>query len=410
MVMKRHGCTLATLGVLLALACAVHAQEGAAAPSDRAVVDLMDGKSYGQAEAMCQRMLVDDPANKAATYNLACALARQARTEHALDALEMSQQLGFDEPGHAMQDEDLLSLRDDPRFKAIVARMETLESGKPRDFPALTWALRATYETKHYHLETNVPVETAIYIESLLEAMYAYYQQWFHGAPAERMRINIFAHYGEFAAESEASLHHRLRTGEMGFYVHEQHAIYLPWVPQPELTPTKCLIHEGFHEFYDFVLKTTGPLWFNEAMATCFENATFDGERIHDGGISPSKLQGMQTLLSAHSEEPLGTMMARPYPQFLVNQYCEAWSFLFWIMWGDPDQQKRAKMRRGLTAYIDILNKPENQTPEAFARCMGIDLAEATPAWKRFVMSLDAKNAYGGLAYMKPKLPPWAQP
>jgi hypothetical protein len=39
---------------------------------------------------------------------------------------------------------------------------------------------------------------------------------------------------------------------------------------------------------------------------------------------------------------------------------------------------------------------------------MGMELEQSTPAWKRLVMALDAKNAYGGL--VKPKLPPWARP
>src|SRR5262249_7496856 len=56
-------------------------------------------------------------------YNLACALARQGKTEAALAALEQSVRLGLGPRGvaDARQDDDLASLRGNPRFAQILA-------------------------------------------------------------------------------------------------------------------------------------------------------------------------------------------------------------------------------------------------------------------------------------------------
>jgi Flp pilus assembly protein TadD len=56
-------------------------------------------------------------------YNLACCLALYGDTEGALSALDEAVKAGWDNPDHAREDADLESLRDDPRFEAIVQRM-----------------------------------------------------------------------------------------------------------------------------------------------------------------------------------------------------------------------------------------------------------------------------------------------
>jgi beta-lactamase regulating signal transducer with metallopeptidase domain/tetratricopeptide (TPR) repeat protein len=52
-------------------------------------------------------------------YNEACALSRAGQTRAALDLLEKSLDAGFDQPDIFSKDDDLDSVRDDPRFAAI---------------------------------------------------------------------------------------------------------------------------------------------------------------------------------------------------------------------------------------------------------------------------------------------------
>ena len=63
-------------------------------------------------------LLPDDPSVR---YNLACSLALTGAREAALDALGEAIQRGYDDPEHLSADDDLASLRDEPRFVALLA-------------------------------------------------------------------------------------------------------------------------------------------------------------------------------------------------------------------------------------------------------------------------------------------------
>lgn len=69
-----------------------------------------------------------------ALYNAACARALESRNAEALDLLERAVAAGYDGTGHLRRDDDLDSLRDEPRFARIVKDAEALSLG---DFPSL---------------------------------------------------------------------------------------------------------------------------------------------------------------------------------------------------------------------------------------------------------------------------------
>ncbi|MBN1257505.1 MAG: hypothetical protein JXA52_07345 [Planctomycetes bacterium] len=64
------------------------------------------------------------PDDAAAFYNLACSQALTGEAERALDTLAHAWKLGYREREHMWQDEDLVSLRDDPRFAEIIGLTE----------------------------------------------------------------------------------------------------------------------------------------------------------------------------------------------------------------------------------------------------------------------------------------------
>ena len=66
------------------------------------------------------RLLPEDPTVR---YNLACSLALTDRTLESLETLEHSINLGYDDPAYLVQDEDLVNLRELPRFQEIVRRL-----------------------------------------------------------------------------------------------------------------------------------------------------------------------------------------------------------------------------------------------------------------------------------------------
>jgi Flp pilus assembly protein TadD len=70
------------------------------------------------------RMRPEDPEN---WYNLACSCALTARPEEAFRALEQAFGLGYRDGDWLMEDPDLKSLRSDPRFLALIARMRKIK-------------------------------------------------------------------------------------------------------------------------------------------------------------------------------------------------------------------------------------------------------------------------------------------
>jgi tetratricopeptide (TPR) repeat protein len=66
------------------------------------------------------------PEDSTTNYNLACSLALLGETEEALDALDRAVALGYADLEHLLADEDLESLRETPRFRAIAQMLGTL--------------------------------------------------------------------------------------------------------------------------------------------------------------------------------------------------------------------------------------------------------------------------------------------
>ena len=67
------------------------------------------------------------PDNPLVQYNLACSLCLSGRFLEALDTLELAASLGYDDPGHMAEDEDLAALRAEPRFERLLRRLEAIE-------------------------------------------------------------------------------------------------------------------------------------------------------------------------------------------------------------------------------------------------------------------------------------------
>jgi len=77
-----------------------------------------DGLKMDQHLAMLKQ---DDPI---VHYNLACSYALVGQTDRAFEALEAAVRLGYKDVDHMEQDGDMKSIRPDPRYAAIVARMQ----------------------------------------------------------------------------------------------------------------------------------------------------------------------------------------------------------------------------------------------------------------------------------------------
>ena len=70
-----------------------------------------------------QRAVAMDPGDPMVLYNVACRYAVLGRKDDALEALEQSVNKGWGDRAWLEHDSDLESIRDDPRYAALIAAM-----------------------------------------------------------------------------------------------------------------------------------------------------------------------------------------------------------------------------------------------------------------------------------------------
>ncbi len=116
--------------ITLACLTALHQDPGAAERNElltlhRAADEaLVAGDLFAAHEAF-EAALMLAPEDPTLAYGMACVQAREGRAELALDWLERAVERGYDDDAVARWDTDLASLRGQPRFVAILARMST---------------------------------------------------------------------------------------------------------------------------------------------------------------------------------------------------------------------------------------------------------------------------------------------
>jgi len=64
-----------------------------------------------------------DPEDSGVLYNVACVYALLGQAEQAIDCLEKAVQHGFGHKSWLENDSELNSVRSDPRFQALLARL-----------------------------------------------------------------------------------------------------------------------------------------------------------------------------------------------------------------------------------------------------------------------------------------------
>ncbi|HNX19278.1 MAG TPA: tetratricopeptide repeat protein, partial [Acidobacteriota bacterium] len=111
--------------VLVPLAAGLFPSKAQTPDLDGQWLDAYNRADYAAAEALSRRLLAARPHDTDVRYNFACVLARQGRVEDALDALDAAVESGYVDPGAIARDPDLVSLRDAPRFRTILAKPET---------------------------------------------------------------------------------------------------------------------------------------------------------------------------------------------------------------------------------------------------------------------------------------------
>jgi tetratricopeptide (TPR) repeat protein len=96
-----------------------------------AAAELFQQKKYAEAETICARAQEVAPFFPLTSYNLACFQAVQGKKDDALANLEKAIDAGFANVPHMQKDEDLTSLRDDPKFKELIDKAKAVADNPP---------------------------------------------------------------------------------------------------------------------------------------------------------------------------------------------------------------------------------------------------------------------------------------
>ncbi|MDX1944026.1 MAG: hypothetical protein SFU86_01360 [Pirellulaceae bacterium] len=100
-------------------------------PLARQVARMFQEQEFALAEKLLRESLMKEPADPVSHYNLACALARQGKTDDALASLEAAIAQGFRDLELIKTDADLASLREHDRYKAALQSLATLLAADP---------------------------------------------------------------------------------------------------------------------------------------------------------------------------------------------------------------------------------------------------------------------------------------
>ena len=86
----------------------------------RQIYQLLEQNNYNRAEQILRKWSSSFPRDYAAPYDLACIHALRGQTNEAFKLLKKSVEEGFRNTEHIEKDDDLASLREDPRFQQIL--------------------------------------------------------------------------------------------------------------------------------------------------------------------------------------------------------------------------------------------------------------------------------------------------
>lgn len=87
---------------------------------------------YNDGLMLDERLADLRPGDPGILYNLACSLALTGRVDDAILTLSRAVQNGYGDHRHMAADRDLAPVRDDPRFRQLIALMETRSIGGGR--------------------------------------------------------------------------------------------------------------------------------------------------------------------------------------------------------------------------------------------------------------------------------------
>lgn len=375
---------LLRLALILAAAGALAARapcEDAAALFDRAVAASGEGR-WEEARSLFEEVLEQQPSNAQAHYNLACSLAQLGLPDHAMSSLESAIAWGFTDFHHLSRDPDLAPVRDDARFRQILAgRRELLDARAEADMASVREAFGRGYEFAS---------------DPALRLQYAsaFQPDSFAQARMEIEKVALWAdrHLFPTGATDDApdpwvtvllptpQDFRRFVGGHSvgGIYDHSRRLLV-----SQDIGPS--LRHEFLHALHYrrmMRLGQTHPIWVQEGVASLVEDLEPDG----DGGLRPAlswRTNTARRLASANRLTDWERLFAMEQDDFTnrrpIANYAQARAVLMFLF-----------ERGSLRAWLEEYERGFEEDPTglgAMLRTLDMDARSAQRAFRAWLMS-----------------------
>jgi tetratricopeptide (TPR) repeat protein len=366
---------------------------------DKAITAAFTAKKYDEAEKLLNELIPIDHENFVPWYNLACALARQGKTDESVKMLEQAVARGYANIAHLRADDDLASIRETPGFKRIVNGWEqTLTKNAQQRIDRLKKRYMAAGAETSYRLVEDEAKKLAIFsafepklldeARRELDQLTAWWDELVlpEGDAAERREskqatptvtvlLPTRADYREWAQKKFGDGWDRIG----GAYVHDERALV-----SMDLGAT--LRHEYWHVLHWRDMEARGqmhPIWVMEGLCSLPE----DVEAGPKGGMIAKaswRTNIVLRLAKSHNLTPWDVMFAMDQKRFVGSRplafYAQGRAIFMWL-------HQQGKLRRWYSEFVD--NWKDDRTGKlAFERVFGKPIREVEREFKKWAREL----------------------
>lgn len=341
----------------------------------RQSIEFCKQKKYAEAEEVIKQALAIDPDEPTNIYNMACVKALQSHPDEAMDYLERSAENGFSDFIHIEQDTDLDSLRKLPRYKALIAAKEKYQK-KDAD-RALAGLKKQLGEKYLYEVDTTAKL---IFAANTDAQTLAAVKKWL-SAQAKSQWEQLFEHHPDqyiaIVLPSSADYHKLVRMpGVEGIYMHNSRMLIAHSLGQ-------VMTHEFTHALHAGDLDPLGqepPIWIVEGLASLFESAQFEGEKLVPR--DNFRLWVIQAAYRRKQLIPLEKLITYKQPQFMASAmlgYGESSSVLLYLY-------EHKLLRKFYDLYkVDYDKDPSGKT--TLEQVTGQTLGEFEVSWQKWMVA-----------------------
>jgi hypothetical protein len=252
------------------------------------------------------------------------------------------------------------------------------------------------YQTRHYQLHTDVPVDLAQDLARRLDAMFEEYAQRlsaFGTGDVPRLDVWVFARKADYARFVGDKIPN---TGGVFMPGRGCLAVFLEGQGRDALRRT--LQHEAFHQFADAAISPNLPVWVNEGIAQLFEEGIYAGSRFVIAQVPQRRIRQLEADMKNGRLMPFEAFLAMDHQTWAANmadrergatQYNQAWAMVHFLVYARDGATGKFPYRN---LFFEMLQQVRRGVaPDvAFRNCYGLNYVGFQRRFVEYARSLTA--------------------